>query len=349
MELRALNSGVFSHPAFDNHQTLQFVCDDASGLKAIIAVHDTTLGPALGGCRRWRYATEQEALTDVLRLSAVMTLKNAAAELDLGGGKAVVLSDGAPATAKMWQALGRAINRLGGQYITGEDVGTNQSAVDDIAKTTAHVRGTSANGLGDPSPFTAHGVFAGIKAAAKHRLGAESLDGLTVTVQGLGSVGGAVAQSVHADGGTLIVADIDAGKTETFATRHGATVVGVDEIHRATADIFAPCALGGGLNADTIPELKAGIVAGAANNQLAEPQDAKRLSARGILYAPDFIINAGGVISIALSEQFNTPDAMMARVSQLGMVLLDVFTQADAEERTTEDVAVARARARLAA
>jgi glutamate dehydrogenase/leucine dehydrogenase len=159
MEMRALKTGVFSHPEFDHHQTIQFVTDAASGLRAIIAVHDTTLGPALGGCRRWRYDTEQDALTDVLRLSAGMTLKNAAAGLDLGGGKAVILSDGADPSPDMWRAFGEAVDRLGGRYITAEDVGTGQSAVDHIAETTAHVRGTSEKGLGDPSPFTAEGVL----------------------------------------------------------------------------------------------------------------------------------------------------------------------------------------------
>jgi leucine dehydrogenase len=349
MELRALNSGVFSHPAFDSHQTLQFVSDAKTGLKAIIAVHDTTLGPALGGCRRWRYDTEQDALTDVLRLSAGMTLKNAAAGLDLGGGKAVILSDGGEATPKMWRAFGAAVDRLSGRYITAEDVGTGQSAVDCIAETTSHVRGTSADGLGDPSPFTAQGVFAGIGAAAGHHLGVASLDGLTVAIKGLGHVGGAVAEKVFKDGAKLIVADIDDTKTKRFADGFGAKIAGVDDVHAARADIFAPCALGGGLNADTIPQLKVSIVAGAANNQLATEDDAKRLAERGILYAPDFIINAGGVISIALADRFNATEAMMDRVSELGNVLLAVFVQADAEQRTTEDVAIARAKARLAA
>jgi leucine dehydrogenase len=234
-------------------------------------------------------------------------------------------------------------------YITAEDVGTGQSAVDHIAETTDHVRGTSANGLGDPSPFTAQGVFAGIKAAAIHRLGARSLDGLTVAIKGLGNVGGAVAERAAKDGATLIVADIDAAKTNRFAKQFNAKVISVDDIHAAEADIFSPCALGGGLNAETIPQLRASIVAGAANNQLATYGDAERLSERGILYAPDFIINAGGVISIALADRFKTPQSMMSRVSELGTVLLAVFGQADAERSTTEDVAIARAKARLTA
>lgn len=348
MELRALQTGVFSHPEFDTHQTIQFVADADSGLRAIIAVHDTTLGPALGGCRRWRYDTEQDALTDVLRLSAGMTLKNAAAGLDLGGGKAVILSDGAEPHPDLWRAFGRAVDRLGGQYITAEDVGTGQAAVDVISGTTAHVRGTSARGLGDPSPFTAEGVFAGIRAAARHRFGADSLDGLTIAVQGLGNVGGGVAERAYRDGAHLIVADIDAARTQHVADRCGATIVQVDRIHAAKADILAPCALGGGLNADTIPAIKARVVAGAANNQLAGDADAERLRTQGILHAPDFIINAGGVISIALAETFDTAEKMNARVGQLGQVLAGIFVQADDEGRTTQDVAVARAARRLA-
>ncbi|MEM8878241.1 MAG: Glu/Leu/Phe/Val dehydrogenase dimerization domain-containing protein [Pseudomonadota bacterium] len=348
MELRALQTGVFSHPEFDTHQTIQFVSDAASGLRAIIAVHDTTLGPALGGCRRWRYDTEQDALTDVLRLSAGMTLKNAAAGLDLGGGKAVILSDGLEPSPDMWRAFGQAVDHLGGQYITAEDVGTGQTAVDLISETTTHVRGTSAKGLGDPSPFTAEGVFAGIRAGAKHRFGADNLDGLTVAVQGLGNVGGGVAERAHQDGAQLIVADIDPAKTQDFADKLGATVASVDQIHTVSADIFAPCALGGGLNAETIPEIKALVVAGAANNQLAGDEDAERLRKHGILYAPDFIINAGGVISIALADEFDTADKMNARVARLGDVLAEIFVEADNNERTTQDIAVAHAIERLA-
>jgi leucine dehydrogenase len=276
-----------------------------------------------------------------------MTLKNAAAGLDLGGGKAVILSDGADPSPDMWRAFGEAVDRLGGRYITAEDVGTGQSAVDHIAETTAHVRGTSEKGLGDPSPFTAEGVHAGIKAAARHQFGANSLKDLTIAVKGLGNVGGSVAERAHRDGAKLIVADINEAKTLDFAKRLGAKVVPVDEIDSTNADVFAPCALGGSLNAQTIPAMRARVVAGAANNQLATDEDAERLRQHGILYAPDFIINAGGVISIALADAFNTPDKMNARVAALGDVLSSVFIEADSKKQTTQAVAVARARMRL--
>lgn len=348
MDIQPLHGGVFSHPDFAGHQAINYVCDEQTGLKAIIAVHDTTLGPALGGCRRWTYGNEVAALKDVLRLSRGMTLKNAVAGLDLGGGKAVILSDGRDPTPDMWRAFGRAVNRLGGDYITAEDVGTGQSAVDCIAETTAHVRGTSANGLGDPSPYTAYGVYAGIKAAARHALSADSLDGLVVAVQGTGNVGAEVARLVHDEGARLILADIRTEIVTELAAGLGADIVPVDAIHASKADIFVPCALGGGLNARTIPELKARVVAGAANNQLDTVEDAARLSRRKLLYAPDFVINAGGVISIALAGQFATADAMRARVAELGTVLSEIFDAAAQSGSTTHDIATQMAEARLA-
>ncbi|MCB1480435.1 MAG: Glu/Leu/Phe/Val dehydrogenase [Rhodobiaceae bacterium] len=349
MKVQPVHRGMFSHPDFAGHETVSFVSDEASGLKAIIAVHDTTLGPALGGCRRWAYDGETAALKDVLRLSRGMTLKNAVAGLDLGGGKAVILSDGKEATPAMWHAFGRTVNRLGGDYITAEDVGTGQAAVDAIAEASEHVRGTSAKGLGDPSPYTAWGVFSGLKAAVKHALGTDSLDGLTIAVQGTGNVGADVARLAREDGARLILADIREAAVTALAQELDASVVAVDQIHAAKADVFAPCALGGALNAKTIPQLTARVVAGAANNQLDMPEDAARLAERGILYAPDFVINAGGVISIALAEAFPAQEAMRARVGELGTVLSDIFKAADAGEGTTDSIAVRMARARIAA
>ncbi len=343
------DAGVFDHPDFDGHETVSFATDAASGLRAIVCVHDTTLGPALGGCRRWTYARNADALSDVLRLSAGMTLKNAAAGLDFGGGKAVILSDGKPANAQIWRAFGRAVELLGGSYITAEDVGTGQDAVDRIAETTAHVRGTSGDGLGDPSPFTAQGVFAGIRAAARHRLGAETLDGLTVAVQGIGNVGAAAARLARADGARLIIADIRDDAVRALSDEIDAAIAPVATVHTVAADIFVPCALGGALNAQTIPELRASVVAGAANNQLSDDEDGMRLARRGILYAPDFVINAGGVISIALAERFRTSDAMRGRVNELGHVLGAIFDEAEASGSLPVDVAIARARARLEA
>ena len=349
MKVQPVHRGMFSHPDFAGHEAVSFVSDADSGFKAIIAVHDTTLGPALGGCRRWAYDDEAAALKDVLRLSRGMTLKNAAAGLDLGGGKAVILSDGNDATPAMWRAFGRAVNRLGGDYITAEDVGTGQAAVDAIAETSPHVRGTSARGLGDPSPYTAWGVFAGIKAAVKHALGADSLKGLSVAIQGTGNVGADVARLARKDGAGLILADIREDAVMVLARELDASVAAVDRIHAVKADVFVPCALGGALNAKTIPELKARIVAGAANNQLDTPEDAVRLAGRGILYAPDFVINAGGVISIALAEDFPEPDAMRDRVGQLGDVLSSIFKTAEAGGGTTDEIAVRIAENRITA
>ncbi|MFN0262358.1 Glu/Leu/Phe/Val family dehydrogenase [Tepidamorphus sp. 3E244] len=349
MQADQVPSGVFSHPDFAGHKAVNYCSDAASGLRAIIAVHDTTLGPALGGCRRWAYASEAEALKDVLRLSRGMTFKNAAAGLDLGGGKAVILSDGNDATPDMWRAFSEAVNRLGGDYITAEDVGTGQAAVDYIAETSAHVRGTSASGLGDPSPYTAWGVHIGMKAAARHALGAETLDGLTVAVQGVGNVGADVARMAKADGASIVIADIREDAVAALASEFDAQVVSVDEIHAVQADILAPCALGGALNPRTIPDIKARVIAGAANNQLETPEDAARLQQRGILYAPDFVINSGGVISIALADRFASPDAMKERVGELGGILSEIFAASDGGEGTTDAVAIARAKARLAA
>jgi leucine dehydrogenase len=348
---RTLKSEELStNPAYADHERVVALHDPGSGLKGFIAIHDTSLGPALGGCRLWTYPSERAALTDVLRLSRGMTYKNALAGLRLGGGKAVIIGDPyrhkAPA---IMRAFGQAVEALGGSYITAEDVGMTPRDMDLIAEVTGHVRGTSDSVAGDPSPFTAHGVFHGIRAAVRHRFGSDCLEGLTACVQGLGHVGFRVAEKLCRAGARLIVADIHEPAVERAVTGLRARRVSPDEAHRAEADLFVPCALGAVLNARSISELKAGLVAGAANNQLAEAADAERLRRRGITYVPDYVINAGGVISVALDRPSATRRAILERVETIGETVGAILARAEAEGQTTAAVADRLAEERLAA
>lgn len=341
-------SAVFDHPEMKGHENVVFVTDRDSGLSAIIAVHDTTLGPALGGCRVWPYEKPADALTDALRLSRGMTYKNALAGLGLGGGKAVIIAcprkDKTPA---MMEAFGRHVERLSGTYITAEDVGVSTGDMEAVASQTGHVRGTQATGLGDPSPYTALGVFEGIKACVRHAFETGSLAGKTVSVQGLGHVGFDVARQLHDAGAKLIVSDIHAPAVLRAIEEFGATAVDPGEAHRVEADIFVPCALGAGLNARTIPQISARIVAGAANNQLQTPADGIALKQRGILYAPDYAINAGGVISIALAEPGGDDLKVREKTLAIGNTLARIFERADQENTTPERVADTLAEERL--
>ena len=345
----------FDHPEFAGHEQIVFCHAREAGLRAIVAIHDTRLGPALGGCRMWPYPTAADALADVLRLSRGMTYKNALAGLDLGGGKAVLIGDRrAVGRTALLEAFGDHVERLGGRYVTAEDVGMSVADLDVIATRTRHARGTSHRGLGDPSPFTADGVVAGIRAALRHRLGSSDPAGRTIAIAGVGSVGCGVAQRLDALGATLVVADIDATAVQRVTESFGARAAAVDAIHCVEVDVFAPCALGGVLDARTIPELGAPIVAGAANNQLASPDDAERLRDRGILYAPDYAINAGGVISIALGETGERA-VVDAKIAAIGDTLEAIFRRAEHEGRTTAEIAdrmaeerIAGARARVA-
>lgn len=320
---------VFSSESFDGHEHVAFYHDRQSGLKAIIAVHDTTLGPALGGCRMWAYGSDADALTDVLRLSRGMTYKNALADLPWGGGKSVILGNAkTEKTPAMMRAMGRFVESLGGMYIIAEDVGTNPDDMVEIAKGTDHVRGVK--GIGhDPSPATAFGVFKGIEAAAHNRFGAADLNGMRVAVQGLGHVGYDLARQLRQAGAVLTVTDIDKAALEKAASELEATVVGLDEIYDADVDIFAPCALGATINDDTIARLKAKVVAGSANNQLAEERHGDDLSERGILYAPDFVINAGGVIHIYHEGPDYERDRAFAHVGRIGETLARIFKRAE--------------------
>ena len=281
------------------HEKVLFVNNEKAGLKAIIAVHNTNLGPAIGGCRLWPYESYDDALFDVLRLSRGMSHKNAVAGLPHGGGKGVIIADPSQKTEAMFEAFAEAVNNLGGDYITAEDVNTTCDDALIMLRKTNHICGLPQNS-GDPSPFTARGVWQGIKATAKVALGRDSLEGVTVAIQGLGKVGYDLARYLHNDGAKLIVGNrSNKAALERAADEFGATVVGTNEILSAECDILAPCALGAILNPTTIPALRCKAVAGAANNQILDDASGLALKARGIFYAPDFVINGGGVINAA--------------------------------------------------
>ena len=319
---------LFTHPDFDDHEQVVFAHDAAAGLTAILAIHSTALGPALGGCRIWRYASEDEAVADVLRLSRGMTYKAALAGLPLGGGKSVVLADArAEKTPAMMRAMGRAVERLGGCYIVAEDVGATVADMDAIATETAHVSGTSAT-VGDPSPWTARGVYLAMQAAAWHRWGS-GIEGRTVSVTGLGNVGSNLCRHLAGAGARLVVSDIREDAVRRVVQETGAATTAPQAAHAAEADIFAPCALGAGLNAQTIPEIRVQVICGAANNQLATPEDGERLAARGILYAPDYLVNAGGLVSVARVKLGLDERTAEAKLLAIPETLAQVFRSAE--------------------
>ncbi len=345
---------VFSLSDFADHEQVVFVSDDKSGLKAIIAVHNSNLGPALGGCRMWPYATEEEAVRDVLRLSRGMTYKSAMANLKLGGGKSVII--GNPRTHKtpeLLAAFARALEQLNGRYIAAEDSGTSVADMKYMTQFTQHVAGIhdkpsdAGTRSGDPSPATAYGTFIGIKAAVKERLGRDSLDGLRVAVQGVGNVGFDLARQLKEAGAQLWVTDIHREPLVQAGKELGATVVAPEEIFGLDVDVFAPCALGAILNDTTIPQLKAKIVAGAANNQLAEARHGLELMKRGILYAPDYVINAGGIIDVYHERIGFDRSALLKHIEGIHDNLMEVFERAREEERPTGEVADAIAEERF--
>jgi leucine dehydrogenase len=304
MHLEPEMSAIWDLPDFDAHESVHLFDDPKSGLRAVIALHSTHLGPGAGGTRFWHYADKQSAVTDALRLSRGMSYKNAMAGLPLGGGKGVVLADkDRIKTPEMLAALGRAIESLGGRYVTAEDVGMTTADMAAIAVETRHVSGlpvASGAAGGDPGPYTARGVFLGIKAAVKQRLGTESMTGVHVAVQGVGSVGGGVARLLAAEGARLTIADLDEARAASLAMETGAEIASLNAIMAVKADVFSPNALGAILNQGSIAGLDVAIIAGGANNQMATPADARRVHDRGILYAPDYVINAGGIINVGL-------------------------------------------------
>jgi leucine dehydrogenase len=301
---------------FDAHEDLHFVWNEECGLKAIIAVHSTHLGPAAGGCRFWHYADPAQGLTDALRLSRGMSYKNAMAGLPLGGGKAVIIADeNRTKSPEMLHCFGKAVDRLCGRYVTAEDVGMSVVDMIEIRRQTPFVAGLPVEGGdvgGDPGPHTSLGVFLGLKAAVRRGLGKDSVNGLHIALQGAGSVATGVAVHAAAEGAKLSIADVDAAKAQKLADATGGKVVGTDEILGLEADVLSPCALGAILDEQTIAALRVPVVAGGANNQLAEKEDGPRLHARGILYAPDYVINAGGIINVC-TEYLRDGDASLVR------------------------------------
>ena len=339
---------VFDAADFDDHEAVHFVSDADTGLRAIIAMHDSTLGPALSGLRMFDYANPDDAVTDVLRLSRGMTFKNALAGIPYGGGKAVIL--GNPKTKKnaaLMRALGRAIDRLDGAYITAEDVGTTLADMDILRTQTKYARGTS-TGVGDPSPYTARGVAHAIRCAVREKHQTTNLSGIRVAIQGLGNVGRHLAEMLNAEGAELVVTDIDPARLEAAADDFGADVVDSDAIYSANVDVFAPCAMGAAINDTTLPQLQAKIVCGAANNQLAMPGHGAALADKGILYVPDFVANAGGVINIGLEGNANK-DEIMQRVDAIASTVTEILTRSRTTGQLPTEVAESLARERIAA
>jgi leucine dehydrogenase len=335
-------------PDFDAHEEVHFVTDEKCGLKAIIAVHSTHLGPAGGGVRFWHYAKDEDALTDALRLSRGMSYKNAMAGLPLGGGKAVILAhQNRTKTPEMLHAFGKAVDGVGGRYVTAEDVGMNVADMVEVARSTKYVAGlpNSAGDVGgDPGPHTSLGVFLGIKAAVKRALGRDNLNGLHIAMQGAGSVATGVALHACAEGAKLSIADVDQEKAQKLADATNGKVVSPDEILVLDADVISPNALGAILNEQTIASLKTPIVAGGANNQLATPRDGQRLHARGILYAPDYVINAGGIINVC-TEYLGDGDASLVRqrIEGIPVRLEQIWAESQASGRDPASVADAMA------
>jgi len=318
---------------------LHFRHDKASGLRAIIAIHSTRLGPALGGCRFISYNSDDDAIDDVIRLARGMSYKAAIANVPQGGGKAVLLKPMEPFDRQaLFQAFGRFIHDLGGRYITAVDSGSLISDMDEVGRNTSYVSGTSSDGH-DPSPVTALGVYAGICAAVRHQLQRDSVKGLTIAVQGVGNVGYELAGLLHRDGADLIVSDNDPTRVQRCINDFAATAVSADDIYKVDCDLFAPCGLGGVLNETTIPQLRCAIVAGAANNQLSSDTHGAALHQRGILYAPDYVINAGGLIQVSLGYLKQSDSEIRQRTLALGNTLSDLFERSRADNTPPEQIA----------
>lgn len=343
---------IFGHPSFADHEQVVFCYDKSTGLKAIIAIHDTTLGPALGGTRMWNYQSEAEALNDVLRLSRGMTYKAAISGLGLGGGKAVLIGDSkTQKTPDLFRKYGDFIETLSGKYITAEDVGTSTSDMVFIHERTKHVTGLPENlgGGGDPSPVTAFGVYMGMKASAKQQFGSEQLKGKRIMVQGVGHVGHNLVRLLTEEGAVVSISDINQDNLNTVASQYGASIVSPDLVYDQEVDIYAPCALGATLNTDNIARLKCAIVAGAANNQLAdENEHGRMLLEKGILYAPDFLINAGGLINVYSELKGYNREQAMEHTRKIYDTTLEIFAKAEAGNLTTIQAAKVIVEERLA-
>jgi len=343
---------MFSHPEFSGHESLVFVSDAESGLQAIVSLHSTALGPAMGGCRLWSYETDEAAITDVLRLSRGMSYKNALADLPAGGGKAVILGP-VPLEKReaQFKALGKAIDQLDGRYVTAEDVGVKVSDMQAVASQTKYVSGIEAKqgGIGgDPSPFTARGVLRGIQAAAECVWGRSDLDGLKVAVQGLGGVGGSLCRELHEQGAALVVADIDTAATLEMVERYRAEAADVDKILLSDVDVIAPCALGGSITDSVAANLRARVIAGGANNQLLRPELGELLQDRGVLYAPDYLINSGGIIAVT-GEYFgeNDPATIYGAIDEIKTRTVEIIDRSRKSGLSTARVADELARRKI--
>lgn len=329
---------VFITPNFDEHELVAFCTDKSSGLKSIIAIHNTNRGPALGGCRFWNYQDESAAIEDVLRLSRGMTYKAALANLNLGGGKGVIFGDSSKdKTPEKMQAFGRFVEKLRGYYITAEDVGTSPEDMAEIRKETAYVVGTDKNkgGSGDPSILTAYGVYQGIKASVFYKFGTDSLKGIRVALQGLGHVGMCMAERLYNEGAILSVYDINKEKVRQAVDRFSATPLSIEELISTECDVFSPCALGGVVDDVFINKFKGKIIAGAANNQLLTTAHGNVLRQMGILYAPDYVINAGGLINVSYEGPNYDVDVVMKHVEGIYQTLLEILKIADEKQIST--------------
>lgn len=347
---------LFDSPDFDGHEAVHAFSDEATGLRCIIAVHSTARGPAAGGCRMWPFPTSADALQDALRLSRAMSYKNAMADLDLGGGKAVIIGDSrTQKSPALFEAFGRAVEAVGGAYWTAEDVGVSPTDLMHARRHTRFVAGLEGHpaASGDPSPVTAEGVFRGISLCVRRALDRD-LSGVTVAIQGVGHVGAYLAQKLSAAGARLVITDVNREALAQVAAQTGAMIVAPEEIFDVEADVFAPCALGGAISAETLPRLRARIIAGGANNQLADPVIGQTLFDLGLLYAPDYVINGGGIINVAgeiraldAGQAFD-PTWVEAKLSRLMLTLQEVLDRSIAERRPTHEVAGEMARERIA-
>lgn len=340
---------AFDDTAFDSHERVLFCHDKATGLKAIIAIHSTALGPAAGGTRLWSYANDGEALHDVLRLAQGMSYKNAMAGLKFGGGKAVMIrTPEFEGTDALFERYGEFVDSLNGDYVTAEDVGMSVDIMEKVARTTNYVAGLSrqeGKAGGDPSPKTSFGIFKGIEAAVQFKLGQDSVDGLTVAVQGVGNVGYHLCRFLNEAGAKLVVADIDQARVSRVVDEFGARAVALDELVSQAVDVLAPCALGAVFSGASIPTLQTTIIAGGANNQLETDADGQRLHDAGILYAPDYVINGGGIINVA-SEYYGdaTDDEIWDRIAKIGPRLTGIFEESVSSDTPTNLVADRQAR-----
>ena len=330
---------IFKEIIKRGHEQISYFNDSTLGLKGIVAIHNTVLGPALGGCRMWNYSSEKDALIDVLRLSKGMTYKAAIAGLNLGGGKAVIIGDPkSDKSEELFRSFGRFVEGLGGRYITAEDVGTSIKDMDMVRMETKYVTGISKSfgGSGDPSLLTAFGTYLGIKASVNFKLNQNNLSGLSVSVQGLGSVGMELVKYLSKDGMKIFAYDIDKSLTKKAKEKYGVTPISLKNIYDLDVDIYAPCALGATINDDTIPRLKCKIIAGAANNVLQNPKKhSEKLMKKGILYAPDYAINAGGLINVYNELEGYNRDRAFSQAEAIYDVLMDIFYKSDSENITT--------------